>query len=96
MEHSSIKIPIEWAKFRETFTKFNQAKEYINTKYAAAPWNPIKVNQNIYFFLGSVLFKYNIPTKNIIFSGGVYIFIIFVFFFLFRSKKLHKYIPLFL
>jgi hypothetical protein len=64
MEHSSIKIPIEWAKFRETFTKFNQAKEYINTKYAAAPWNPIKVNQNIYFFLGSVLFKYNIPTKT--------------------------------
>jgi hypothetical protein len=37
MEHSSIKIPIEWAKFRETFTKFNQAKEYINTKYMILP-----------------------------------------------------------
>lgn len=65
MEKSNKIIPIEWEKFKKKYHFYNKSDENIDTKYAAAPLNPVKLGQNLIFTMGSVLFKYNYLTKSI-------------------------------
>jgi hypothetical protein len=58
-EKSRKIIPIEWEKVKKDYLKYNKAEKIINSKYAAAPINPIKIGKEIIFHLGSVLFKYD-------------------------------------
>jgi hypothetical protein len=59
-ENSKKIIPIEWEKVKKDYLKYYKFGEIINSKYAAAPVNPIKIGKEIIFTLGSVLFKYDI------------------------------------
>ena len=70
-EKSKNIIPIEWKKFKKNYLKFDRSTIKINSKYAAAPVNPIKIGQNLIISLGTVLFKYNYLTKSqAVFEGN--------------------------
>lgn len=71
-DSSEIIIPIEWEKLKNLYYKHCERKLCINSKFAAAPINPLKVGENIIFHLGFVLFKYNLKNKEFTAFKGQY------------------------
>jgi hypothetical protein len=74
-ETKEIIIPINWEKLKMLYyqhcinDKFNIC---INSKFAAAPINPLKINNHIIFHLGGVLFKYSIKKNEFYAFEGIY------------------------
>ena len=71
-ESTETIIPIEWKKIKKLYYKQCIKKACINSKFAGAPTNPLKINDNIVFHLGGVLFKYNLENKNFFAFKGHY------------------------
>lgn len=71
-ESTETIIPIEWEKIKDIYYKNCTKKPCINSKFAAAPINPLKIKDYIVFHLGGVLFKYNLKNKEFIAFKGHY------------------------
>lgn len=54
-------INVNWEKIKKLYK--SNCETCINSSFAAAPFNPIKIKQSLLFHLGGVLFKYNIKSK---------------------------------
>jgi hypothetical protein len=71
-ESTETIIPIEWEKIKDLYYKHCKSLSCINSKFAAAPINPLKISDNIVFHFGSVLFKYNLKNKEFFAFKGIY------------------------
>jgi hypothetical protein len=71
-EKQEIIIPINWEKIKDLYYKNCTKGICVNSKFAAAPVNPLKIDDNIVFHLGGVLFSYNLKNKKFIAFEGLY------------------------
>ena len=65
-------IPINWEKLKDLYYKNCTKAVCINSKDAFAIINPLKIANNIVFHAGTVLFKYNLQSKEFIAFKGYY------------------------
>lgn len=71
-EKSEKIILIEWKKLKKDYLKYYKSGEIINSKYSAAPVNPIKTKDEIIFHLGNVLFNYDVSKETFKAYEGYY------------------------
>jgi len=63
-------IDINWEKIKKLYKA--HCESCISSSFAAVPYNPVKVQNNLIFHLGCVLFKYNIKSKVFSVFNGHY------------------------
>ena len=71
-DSNSTIIPIKWENLKNYYFQKCKGEECINSKFAAAPINPLKISENLIFHLGSVLFKYNLKSNEFYAFTGKY------------------------
>lgn len=54
-------IDVSWEKIKKLYSA--HCESCIGSSFAAVPYNPVKVQNNLVFHLGGVLFKYNFKSK---------------------------------
>jgi hypothetical protein len=62
-ENSETFIRLDWDKIKNIYYKAC-SNNCINSFLSAAPVNPLKIANNIFFHLGGVIFKYNLKNKE--------------------------------